>query len=256
MIKQVLLLALPIFAAHYSALAQKSFKKSLSGITRVEIHSEAELQLSVGTGSEIVITDSDLPGEEDEKAKGLKPLYPGGTDNTGIGFKVQQKGETLVITDLKSHMNRGSVKVKLPATVAVTLDCGNLGQAAVNNWSSELEITTNVGEITLNNVTGPITAHSSTGTIKVSFSQVSQSAPISIASSTGDIDVTIPEKTNANVELKSVIGGVYSAFDLVPARQDGLKPISGSKSIDGKINSGGVKISLRASTGNIYLRKS
>jgi hypothetical protein len=255
MMKQVLLLVLPILAAHYSATAQKSFKKSLSGITRVEIHAETAVEISRSTGNEIVITPNGMEDVEDEKAKGLKPLYPGGTDNTGIGFKMQQNGETLVLTDLKSHVNRSGLVIKLPSTVSLNLDCGNLGHAEISGWSSELEIKTNVGEITLNDVTGPITAHSSTGTIKVRFSQVSQSAPISIASSTGDIDVAIPEKTNATVELKSVVGGVFSAFDLIPARQDGLKPISGHKSIEGKINNGGVKISLRASTGNIYLRK-
>lgn len=255
MIKQVLLMTLPIFAAHYSATAQKSFKKSLTGITRVEIHVETAVEISKSTSNEIILSPNGMSDKEDEKAKGLKPLYPGGTDNTGIGFKVQQKGETLVLTDLQSHINRSGLVIQLPSTVSLNLDCGNLGHAEINGLASELEIKTNVGEITLNNVTGPITAHSSTGTIKVNFSQVNQTAPISIASSTGDIDVTLPENTNASVELKSVVGGVFSAFDLVPARQDGLKPISGYKSIEGKINNGGVKISIRASTGNIYLRK-
>ncbi|KYP14045.1 DUF4097 family beta strand repeat-containing protein [Flavihumibacter sp. CACIAM 22H1] len=255
MIKQVLLLALPLLAAYNFATAQKSFKKSLSGITRVEIHSETSIELSKSSGNELVLAPNGLSDKEDEKASGLKPIYPGGTDNTGIGFKMEQKGATLILTDLQAHFNRSGLVIQLPSTVSLMLDCGSLGNAVINGWTAELEIKTNVGEINLVNVTGPITAHSSTGTIKVNFSQVNQTAPISIASSTGDIDVTLPESANASVELKSVIGGVFSAFDLVPARQDGLKPISGHKSIEGKINNGGVKISLRASTGNIYLRK-
>jgi hypothetical protein len=39
-------------------------------------------------GNEIIITSISGRFEAPERAKGLKPVYPGGTDNTGIALSV------------------------------------------------------------------------------------------------------------------------------------------------------------------------
>lgn len=256
------------------ATAQKDFKKSLSGISRVEIETGTSVKIIKGSGSEIVISDGckDCGGDEDhnvevswedenrggksedDRAKGLKAVYATGEDNTGVGMFVETDGETLRIKDLKTFWKRKGLTITLPATVALNINTGSLGSATVSGWSSELEVNTSVGNIKLDNVTGPITAHSSTGAIDVIFGSVNQDAPISISSSTGVIDVTLPTSTKASVEMKSTMGTVYTNFDLVKPRADGLKALN-EKAISGDLNNGGVKISLKASTGNIYLRK-
>lgn len=256
------------------ATAQKDFKKSLSGISRVEIETGTSVKIIKGTGSEIVISDGckDCGGDEDhnvevswedenrggksedDRARGLKAVYATGEDNTGVGMFVETDGETLRVKDLKTFWKRKGLTITLPATVALNINTGSLGSATVSGWSSELEVNTSVGNIKLDNVTGPITAHSSTGAIDVIFGSVNQDAPISISSSTGVIDVTLPTSTKASVEMKSTMGTVYTNFDLVKPREDGLKALN-EKAISGDLNNGGVKISLKASTGNIYLRK-
>jgi hypothetical protein len=267
--KYFLILLYPIFLAGLQAIAQKEFKKSLSGISRVEIEAETNIRIIKGTGSEIKITSGctdcgdkvvnvrydESQKEEDEKAKGLKAIYPGGTDNTGIGMILQQDGGVLKLRDLMSRLKREGLTITLPGTVALYLDGGSLGNITVDDWNAELELKTNVGEIKLRKVTGPVTANSSTGNIDADFSSLNQEAPISLISSTGNIEVNLPSNAKASVEMKSTMGGVYSNFDLVKQREDGLKPISGHRAITGDINSGGVKVSLKASTGNIYLRK-
>ena len=109
--------------------------------------------------------------------------------------------------------------------------------------------------ISLQDVTGPITAHSSTGAIEVDFSSVNQSSPITLNSSTGVVDVSLPANTKANLELSSTMGTIYTDFDLQKPAKDGMKVVGSTRKIESKLNSGGVKIVMRSSTGNIYLRK-
>ena len=266
--KRTSILCLAFMLIGILASAQKEFKKSLSGISRIEIETGTSVYLKKGTSNEIIIRegcnncgkeeDSAASWKEeipDEKAKGLTPIYAGGEDNTGTGMFLEQDGEVLRLTDLKSFYNRKGLSITVPASVSLKINCGNLGNASVEGLTNELEINTNVGYIKLNNVTGPVTAHSSTGHIDAIFTSVNQTAPISISSSTGMIDVSLPTNTKASVALSSTMGSVYSNFDLVGPREDGLKAIGGNKSISGNINSGGVKIALKATIGNIYLRK-
>ncbi len=251
--------------------AQDEFKQSLSGVKYVKIEMDAKIKLVAGESSELVIAenkgdddkydyDYDYDTDEDKKRKtekmeGMKAIYAGGVDNTGFGLSVEKDGDVLKVRDLKSWMQRGSVVITLPKNMNVILDCGNLGHATVEGFSSEVEVNTNVGHITLDDVTGPITAHTSTGAITVKFANVNQSSPISISSSTGDVDVALPSSTNANLELRSSMGTIYTDFDLEVPREDGMKRIGAIRKIESKLNSGGVKISLRSSTGNVYLRK-
>jgi ubiquitin len=268
--KYFLILLYPILLMGMKGNAQKEFKKSLSGITRIEIETETNIRIIKGTGNEIKVTSGctdcgdDRPAyrhdersqkEEEDKSKGLKAIYPGGTDNTGMGMIQSQDGGVLKLKDLMSFLKREGLTITLPSTVALYLDAGPLGHITIDEWTSELELKTNTGQIKLKKVTGPVTAHSATGNIEADFSSLNQDAPVSLISSTGDIEVTLPSSVKASVEMKSVTGGVYSNFELIKPREDGLKPISGHKAIAGNINNGGVKVSLKASTGNIYLRK-
>ncbi len=250
---------------------QKEYKVSLSGINKVVLETNTTVDVKIGSSGELILkngTDcencddhghySDDGHEEngvDEKAKGLTALYAGGVDNTGFGMASERDGSTLKLKDLKPFTQRNGFTLVLPKNVDLTLDSGNLGSVNIENFSAELEIESNVGHIKLMNVTGPITANSSTGAIDVVFTSVNQSAPISLTTATGSIDVSLPTNTKADVEMRSTMGNVYSNFDLVPDREDGLKVVGAMRKIKGQLNNGGVDIRMVSSTGNIYLRK-
>ncbi|MBX2827082.1 MAG: DUF4097 domain-containing protein [Flavobacteriaceae bacterium] len=253
------------------AWSQKEHKVSLSGINKVILETNTTVVVQVGSSGELTLKDgancdncddheyhyedSHDHEDEDDRAKGLTALYAGGVDNTGFGMSSERDGSTLKLKDLKPFTQRNGFTLTLPKNIDLTLDCGSLGGANIENFSSELEIETNVGDIRLKNVTGPITATTSTGTVDVEFTNVSQEAPISISSSTGVIDVSLPSSTKADVEMRTTMGNVYSNFDLVPEREDGMKIVGANRKIKGKLNNGGVNIRLISSVGNIYLRK-
>ncbi len=250
--------------------AQKEYKMSTSGIKKVVLETNTTVDVKIGSGSELTLENgvdcencdehdhyyNDHEDEgEDDRAKGLTALYAGGTDNTGFGMSSERDGSTLRLKDLKPFTQRYGFTLTLPKGIDLSIDCGNLGSINVTDFSAELEIESNVGHVNLKNVTGPITASSSTGNIDVVFTSVNQSAPISISTSTGAIDVSLPANTKADIEMKTTMGDVYSNFDLVPKRDDGLEVVGANRKIKGQLNNGGVDIRLVSSVGNIYLRK-
>lgn len=252
--------------------AQEQYKKSLSGIKQVHIQVNTSVKLIVGNSNEILITkdtgknghdardydhkvSDEAKKKKNDKAKGLKAIYAGGEDNTGFGMYYEVDGNVLKIKDLKSFTQRRGFIITMPKHIALNLNCGNLGSANIKGLSSEIEVKTNVGKLELLDVTGPVTARTNTGDIKVKFSVVNQSSPISISSSTGNIDVHLPIKTKANLALRTTMGTASSDFNLEESREDGMKRIGNLHKIEGKINNGGVKIILRSSIGNVSVKK-
>ncbi|QNM85461.1 hypothetical protein H9W90_14925 [Polaribacter pectinis] len=247
----------------------KEFKYSLSGVKKVVLESGTKIVLTAGNTSELVLVNNKdeheshdhFPGredhqkEKDDKRKGLTAIYPGGKDNTdGFGFSIKKEGTVLYVTDLKSNFQRHGINLTLPKTMNISVDAGNLGSVLMDGFTGEVEVSTNVGQIELKNVTGPITANTSVGKIDIDFSKVSQTSPITISSSVSEIDVAIPANTKADLELRTQ-GTVYTNFDFDVPQKKGLPNVSGRKTINSKINNGGVKIYIKSSMGNIYLRK-
>ncbi len=235
------------------AIKAQDYTQSLQGIKKVKIHSESGVNIKTHNNSELLIVGDER--EMPEKAKGLKAVYAGGNDNTGFGVYVQKEGETLVVKNLK-NMHSPVLEIFLPKSINITVEKSNLGSLEINGFSSEIEATTNVGGIILKDVTGPIVAKTATGEINVIFTKVSQNSPISLVSATGAIDVSLPSNTPANLELKTSMGEIFTDFDIkFPVADNNMKLVAGKRTIKTILNNGGVDISLRSSTGNIYLRK-
>lgn len=272
--KRIVIISVFMLGIIHLATAQNQYKHSLSGIKKVTIEANATMNVEVANGNELILhrgklcegcddngnyNDSPYAREQvqnkRDKSKGLKAIYATGVDNTGFGLQIDKDGEVLRIKDLKPITQRKDFTIRIPEGIKLEVNTSTLGSLNVTGLSSELEVTSNVGNIKLIDVTGPVTASTSTGAIDVIFTSVNQNAPISLTTATGDIDVSLPNDTKTNIEMKSTMGSVYSNFDLTPPREDGLKPVGGQRKIKGQLNGGGVKIKLSSSTGDIYLRK-
>lgn len=276
--KKIIVLAL--FISNIITAQNKEYKHSLSGIKKVRFETNTKTKITVGTSNSLTLKnyktssndcdDCDTQKEHfnsfetlenskdktnQDKRKGLTAIYPGGKDDSnGFGFSIEKEGNILVVKDLKSHFKRHGIQLELPKNMNISVDTGNLGSIDIKGFSSEVEANTSVGKITMKDVTGPITAHSSVGAISIVFSKVSQSSPITVTSSVSEIDITMPSNTKADLDLKTN-GTVYTNFDIKTPTKKGMKNVSGPKKIISSINNGGVKIKLKSSMGNIYLRK-
>lgn len=235
----------------FSASAQSDYTKSLSGVDWVKIDSKSGIILKTHDRNELLIKVSTRKSRS-EKAKGLKLVGAGGTDNTDVGFSVVQDGNNLLV---KSLRRSEKAEIFLPKTQNVSVTNSWNGDIYIEGFSGEVEANANLnGGLKMVNLSGPITAYSLNEGIDVSFDKISQDAPIVIRTTNGEIDVTLPENISADMELSSWNGDIYTNFDLQRPDKDGLKSISG-RNIKGSVNGGGVDIKLKSTNGTIYLRK-
>ncbi len=235
-----------------SAAAQE-YKQSLESVAWVKIESKGKVVIKTHDKPELLIRGGSALTTP-EKAKGLQLVGENGSDNTKVGFYVLKDGNSLIVRNLRRSENE-TAEIFLPSTQNISVTGDGLNDIEINGFSGEIEATAEiVGNIRVVDVTGPVTLNSNTGTVEVVFNKVNQKSPISISTATGEIDVTLPKDTAADLSLHSTMGEIYSNFELSVPDKNGLKAISTQK-IVGSINNGGVKIQLNSATGNIYLRK-
>lgn len=207
-------------------------------------------------GNEIVFSSENMSKNEDDRAKGLRPINGSGvTDNTGLGIAVADKGNTVEVSQVNQRDRR--IHIKVPKGVAISYEFERVeaGKASFKNIESELEVSVQYNSVSLENVTGPMTIKTIYGGIDAKLGDVLK-GPISIASVYGHVDVAIPAATKANVLLSTSHGEIFAAADFkIDVEKNNSEMINYSNKVRGKLNGGGIDFSLRADFGKIYLRK-
>lgn len=210
-------------------------------------------------GSELVVNARDYEAPP-ARAEGLRPLYSSGTDNSGIGLSINEDGDEITVT----RVGRGDAhyEFRVPRAMAVIVEEVNYSgdDLLLRNLSGEIEVRTTSSDVRMEDVTGPVVANSVSGNVDMVFQNVNQQKPSAITLVSGDVDITLPAQTGANLELASVSGEVYTDFDISLTNGDpdreGLRRIGMNRPIEGTINNGGVDIRVKTVSGDIYLRKS
>jgi hypothetical protein len=142
------------------------------------------------------------------------------------------------------------------------------GDIVINDFKGLVEASTVQGSITVNNLDGMILANAFEGDIHVVFKKLVNGKELYLSTVNGDIDITFPENTDADVMAKTIEGDVYSGFDGDVAfgqHPDG-KQTSGdsgnspdnvfqSDYVATRINKGGQDVYLNTVEGSIYIRK-
>jgi hypothetical protein len=214
-----------------------------------------DLPIEGYSGSEVVISPSSGRFDPPEQAKGLKPVYASGTDNTGIGVYMEKNGNRITLRCLLPFTKRSSYHIRVPENVALEIerDCGGTGETTISNIKNEIDFN-GCHSIELKNVSGPLVISTISGHVTVAFSDISKEKSISLATVSGSIDVTLPAKAGFNLEMGTVSGNMYSDFDLQSSSKDDMRRVGGG-SLRAQVNGGGVDIKLTTVSSNIYLRK-
>ena len=241
----------------FSALliSQEDYTKSLNGIDWIKVESKADVIVKTHSKSELLIKslgDYKAP----ERAKGLKLVGDGGSDNTDVGFYVVQDGTDLIVKNLR-NWSKGKAEIYVPTSQNISITTTGAGQGDINIHGVNGEIEANArlnGEIQIESVGGPVTANSLNGNVDVTFTQVNQSSPITIYSTNGAVDIKLPQSTPADLNMGSTNGEIYTDFEIKFPEKDGLKSIY-NRNVKQEINGGGVLLKLKTTNGNIYLRK-
>ena len=237
-------------AQEYKIPVQNSSEEKLSLIDFM-----GTLPIEGYNGKDIIITTTSGPSfDAPERAEGLKPNYPNGTDNTGIGLELEKSGNQISVRCLLHITKRAEYKVKVPYNLAIKAEsgCERTNSISIQNMKNEIEIKTCLS-ISLSDVTGPLVLSSVTGGIDIEYTKMNADKPVSINSISGDIDITIPALTPADLEIRTITGMVSSEFDF-PSGDGDMKQVGG-KTYSYALNGGGVDYTIVSVSGNIHLKK-
>jgi len=251
------IVAIAILAITTTGIIQAQEYKVSKSTGRLEIKEVNHVVIEGYTGNEIVFTSQSGRKDDDERAKGLRSITGSGLeDNTGLGLSVVDKGNVIEVQQLKK-MDGPEITIKVPKGVVVsyvhTSPYGH--KVEFKNVESEIEISTVHSDVILTNVTGPMTVKTVHGNIDASLG-ANMKNPISIVSVHGHVDIAMPLATKASLKLGTVYGEVFvdPDFKIEIEKKGNLTPMS-SDNISGKINGGGLDITLSSTHDNVYLRK-
>ena len=215
----------------------------------------SDLEIEGTSGSEIKIESRNYRGLPD-KAKGLKPLSASGPENTGIGLSMKQEGTTISLSGAHNEADKADYVLYLPKNLKLKINYNSwqAGDVVIKGMAGEVEAKSQVGDLEFIDVTGPIVAHTLSSDLEVTFSSLSSASPTSLSSTSGDIDVTLPSATKGTFKMSTISGGVYTGFDFDFGEDAKINRIGGQNAT-GKLNGGGVEVSLKSVSGDIYIRK-
>jgi len=205
------------------------------------------------SGNELIITVSGLKSSP-ARADGLRSLYGTRDDNTGIGLSVEEVDDVIEITAASKQAEDARYKFLVPQNVSISIDCNSPfadEDIFIKDLASEIEVKILNGGIEFENITGPAVLYAINGDIIGTFSEVNQENPISITSINGDVDITLPANTPANLKLSSTNGEIFTNMDI----EFDSEKTTRRRTVRGKLNGGGVEIQLAAINENVYLRK-
>lgn len=251
---RILVIALLFLAGSLSAQEYKMSVQNTKETRLILKDFSGQLPIEGYNGTEILITSTSGKVVPPEKAKGLTPVFPSGTDNTGIGLDVQKADNTITITCLIPFTQDGEYKMKVPENIAIELTsgCERSNDVTITGMKNELDINT-CHNIDLKGVSGPVVLSTISGDINIVFTSINAVKSSSVNSISGEVDITLPSKTAVDLELRTISGAIYSDFDFSDSRKN-LQKVGGNV-LNHSLNGGGYKFSIGSISGNVYLRK-
>ncbi len=248
------ILGLLLFTSSFTMAQEFKLAKSTG---KLEIKEVNEVQIEGYNGNEIIFTSLNFSKENDKRAAGLKAISAMGLeDNTGIGLSVVDKGNIIEVNQLK-RMDGPKVKIMVPKGVSVSfVHTSPYGDdVTFKNVESEIEVSTVHNGVRLENVTGPLTVKTVHGEIEADFNSALKS-PLSLISTHGPVDITMPAATKLNVSMSTSYGEIFVDPAIkIEFENKGDWKVYGSNKVSGKINGGGIDLTLSSTHNSIYLRK-
>lgn len=229
----------------------------VSGAKKVifeNLHNDLIIKGHSGSDIEIDASDYEAPPEN---AKGLKPIYSSGVDNTGTGLSIKEDGNVVRISLASKRAEDADYTFSIPQNMDIKVEFQHPwgDDVEIENMSGEVEVSSLNGDIELTKITGPVVIYSINGDIEADFDKLSQDGPTSIETINGEIDITMPANSTADVSIKTLHGEAFTNFDLdIKSENDDMTRIGGNK-VEGQANGGGVELSFKTINGGIYLRK-
>lgn len=237
------------------ALYAQEYKLSKNS-GRLEIREVNNVTIEGTNGNEIVFTSRNHDRANDGRAQGLRAISSLGLeDNTGLGLSVVDKGNVVEVQQLKK-VNGPDVKILVPRGVVVSYTHSSPygDEIEIKNFEGEIEISTVHNGVVLSNASGPLSIKTVHGDIDASLAATVKS-PVSLESIHGHVDLALPLETKANLAMSTNRGEMLVDPDLKIELDKSGNFVNYSDKIRGKLNGGGIEITISSHHNNVYLRK-
>ena len=222
----------------------------LNGSISVEAHEGSEV---------IVSTTIDAAEDEETERRGGLTRIP----NTSVGLTIEERGNTVSIdSDWSARSTR--LVVRVPARTSAHLSTVNDGDLVIAGITGSHELDNVNGAITARGVSGSVVANTTNGDVRVGFMAVEADKPMSFSTWNGDVELTLPGGTRADLLMNSGRGDIYTDFDVAlrpqevkTSREEGQRGfrVRIEKEVVGSINGGGPEFRFKTYNGDIYVRK-
>ncbi|HVX48901.1 MAG TPA: DUF4097 family beta strand repeat-containing protein [Chitinophagaceae bacterium] len=225
---------------------------------------DGSIKITGYEGKDIIVdvqADSTRQKKSDDGNNGGMRKINGGNS---VDLSATEKDNTVSISSGFARKNV-TVVIKVPQTNAsFKINTVNNGNIYINNVNGTLEVTNVNGEIVCNNISGSVVANTVNGKVLVTFKSIDPKAAMAFSTLNGNVDVTLPADTKANMKLKSDRGEIYTDFDMAidksqpktnVTNEGGYRHISIEDWVYGKVGGGGPEIMMKNMQGNIYVRK-
>jgi hypothetical protein len=207
---------------------------------------------------------------DSKRERGLKKLGQKNKDiEDGIYFIIEQRDGELIFKDdtnlsVIMSRNKEQYKIKIPNSIKLdwqASECNKSGKNAnyfffnsekssLSNFDGEVAISSSVHNVSLLDVTGPVSINTIGGNVTVKFDKKTPRKLYSIYSNNGFIDITLPR--DSNLKLDATASDIFSDIDFTVEQEDVKTNLQHMKL---KLNKGSIQMKLNANLGNIYLRK-
>jgi hypothetical protein len=185
----------------------------------------------------------------------------------GRGFEVTEDNNVVQVKG-NGFFGSGDVTIQVPYDTAVTAKTMTGRTVTVDNISGEIEANNMNGEVNVTNASGSVVAHSMNGKVIVSLNKVTPGKNMSFSTMNGNVDVTLPADTKANLKMRADNGEIYTDFDVKLDAQS-TPQVEEEKSKSGKvrrrvrqngaeqgtINGGGAEMQFTTFNGRILIHK-
>ncbi|HEX5758790.1 MAG TPA: hypothetical protein VF121_06310 [Thermoanaerobaculia bacterium] len=212
-----------------------------------------------GGGSQVVV-EARSPGRKDhgrpQSRDGLRRI-----PITGFALDIEEKDNVVEIGSSPAvpvHLH-----IRVPEQTSVRLSTVNDGDIRVSGVRGEHEISNVNGAIEARGVSGSLVAHTINGPIRVTLTAIAPGKAMAFSSLNGNVDVTVPAGTKADLRMESENGEIYTDFDIAerqraaaqPERSGGRFKLTVDRAVQGAINGGGPEMHFKTFNGDVYLRR-
>lgn len=215
-----------------------------------------------GTNRQDVYVKYTNQEEEDNDNKmtaksGMKRISGG-----GAGLEAGEQNNKVYV-QTENWSKKIDMYVEVPRGFDLEVKSMNDGDIAIENVSGKVAIESLNGNIEAKNMEGSLVANTLNGDIIITFTKITAGTPMNFITFNGNVDVTLPSDTKANLKMKSEQGDIYTDFDMqttkAPAPEkkenNGKKQLFVSGWVNGSINGGGPEFTMQNYNGDIYIRK-